>query len=49
MSAARHLPVVGADPAVDVMPADAEIWARVPASTGVLPDCEDIALRLPGP
>ncbi|WP_457518777.1 hypothetical protein [Streptomyces sp. TE33382] len=32
-----------ADAGIEVVPADAEIWVRVPASTRVLPDYEDIA------
>ncbi|MEV6080976.1 hypothetical protein AB0L80_38645 [Streptomyces sp. NPDC052069] len=41
--AVRDVAAAAGEAGVDVVPADAEIWVRVPASTRVLPDYEDIA------
>ncbi|MEE1791542.1 hypothetical protein PUR28_12305 [Streptomyces sp. BE308] len=41
--AVRDVAAAAGEAGVAVVPADAEIWVRVPASTRVLPDYEDIA------
>ncbi|MEU4507585.1 hypothetical protein [Streptomyces sp. NPDC024089] len=41
--AVRDVAATAAEAGIRVVPADAEIWVRVPVSTGNRPDCEDIA------
>lgn len=41
--AVRDVAAAAAEAGVSEIPADAEIWLRVPTSTGIRPDCEDIA------